>query len=35
MRQMAVEVQKMLEGQQTAQEAAAATQKQWEAEFAK
>ena len=35
MRQMAVEVQKMLEGQQTAQEAVAATQKQWEAEFAK
>jgi multiple sugar transport system substrate-binding protein len=35
MRQMDVEVQKMLEGQQTAQEAAAATQKQWEAEFAK
>ena len=35
MRQMDVEVQKMLDGQQTAQEAAAATQKQWEAEFAK
>jgi multiple sugar transport system substrate-binding protein len=35
MRQMDVEVQKMLEGQQTAQEAAAATQTQWEAEFAK
>ena len=35
MRQMDVEVQKMLEGQATAQEAAAATQKQWEAEFAK
>jgi multiple sugar transport system substrate-binding protein len=35
MRQMDVEVQKMFEGEQTAQEAAAATQKQWEAEFAK
>ena len=35
MRQMDIEVQKMLEGDQTAQEAAAATQKQWEAEFAK
>lgn len=35
MRQMDVEVQKLLEGQQTAQEAAAATQTQWEAEFAK
>lgn len=35
MRQMAVEVQKMLEGQQTAKEAVAATQKQWDAEFAK
>jgi multiple sugar transport system substrate-binding protein len=35
MRQMGVETQKLLEGQQTAQEAAAATQKQWEAEFAK
>ena len=35
MRQMDVEVQKMLEGEQTAQEAAAATQTQWEAEFAK
>ena len=35
MRQMDIEVQKMLEGEQTAQEAAAATQKQWEAEFAK
>jgi multiple sugar transport system substrate-binding protein len=35
MRQMGVEVQKLLEGQQTAQEAAAATQVQWEAEFAK
>jgi multiple sugar transport system substrate-binding protein len=35
MRQMAIEVQKLLEGQATAQEAAAATQKQWEAEFAK
>jgi multiple sugar transport system substrate-binding protein len=35
MRQMDVEVQKMFEGQETAQEAAAATQKKWEAEFAK
>ncbi|MGE3293384.1 MAG: sugar ABC transporter substrate-binding protein [Geminicoccaceae bacterium] len=35
MRQMDIEVQKLLEGQVTAQEAAAATQKQWEAEFAK
>ena len=35
MRQMDIEVQKLLEGQATAQEAAAATQKQWEAEFAK
>jgi multiple sugar transport system substrate-binding protein len=35
MRQMDVEVQKMLEGQATPQEAAAATQTQWEAEFAK
>ena len=35
MRQMGVETQKLLEGQQTAQEAAAATQTQWEAEFAK
>ena len=35
MRQMGVEVQKTLEGQATAQEAVAATQKQWEAEFAK
>ena len=35
MRQMDIEVQKMLDGQATAQEAAAATQKQWEAEFAK
>jgi multiple sugar transport system substrate-binding protein len=35
MRQMGVETQKLLEGQQTAQEAAAATQSQWEAEFAK
>jgi multiple sugar transport system substrate-binding protein len=35
MREMDVEVQKLLEGQTTAQEAAAATQKQWEAEFAK
>ena len=35
MREMDIEVQKLLEGQTTAQEAAAATQKQWEAEFAK
>jgi multiple sugar transport system substrate-binding protein len=35
MRQMGVETQKLLEGQQTAQDAAAATQTQWEAEFAK
>ena len=35
MREMDIEVQKLLEGQETAQEAAAATQKQWEAEFAK
>jgi multiple sugar transport system substrate-binding protein len=35
MRQMGIEVQKLLEGQATAQEAAAAAQKQWEAEFAK
>jgi multiple sugar transport system substrate-binding protein len=35
MRQMDIEVQKMFDGQQTAQEAAAATQKQWEAEFVK
>ena len=35
MREMDIEVQKMLEGDETAQEAAAATQKQWEAEFAK
>lgn len=35
MRQMDIEVQKLLEGQATAQDAAAATQKQWEAEFAK
>ena len=35
MREMDVEVQKLLEGQTTAQEAAAATQKQWEVEFAK
>lgn len=34
MRQMAIEVQRMLEGEQTAQEAAAATQEQWESEFA-
>jgi len=35
MRQMDIEVQKLLEGQATAREAATATQKQWEAEFAK
>jgi multiple sugar transport system substrate-binding protein len=35
MREMDVEVQKMLDGQETAQQAAAATQKQWLAEFAK
>lgn len=35
MRQMDVEVQKLLEGQETAADAAAATQKQWDAEFAK
>jgi multiple sugar transport system substrate-binding protein len=35
MRQMDVEVQKFLEGDETSAEAAAATQKQWEAEFAK
>jgi multiple sugar transport system substrate-binding protein len=35
MRLMDVEVQKMFEGQQTAQQAAAATQKQWLAAFAK
>ena len=35
MRDMDVEVQKMFDGQQTAEEAAAATQKQWLAEFAK
>jgi len=35
MREMDVEVQKMLDGQQTAQQAAAATQKQWLAELAK
>src|SRR5262245_48789274 len=35
MRQMDIEVQKLLEGQETAQEAAAATKKQWDAEFAK
>jgi len=35
MRQMDIEVQKLLEGQATAQAAAIATQKQWEAEFAK
>ncbi len=35
MRQADVEVQKLLEGQETAAEAPAATQKQWEAEFAK
>jgi multiple sugar transport system substrate-binding protein len=35
MRKMNVEVQKMFDGQQTAKEAAANTQKQWVAEFAK
>jgi multiple sugar transport system substrate-binding protein len=35
MRQMNVEVQKMFDGQQSAKEAAANTQKQWAAEFAK
>jgi multiple sugar transport system substrate-binding protein len=35
MRQMDVEVQKMFDGQQTAQQAAASTQKQWLADFAK
>ena len=35
MRLMDIEVQKMLEGQQTAQQAAANTQKQWLASFAK
>ena len=35
MRKMGVEVQKMFDGQQTAAEAAAATQKEWLAEFAK
>jgi multiple sugar transport system substrate-binding protein len=35
MRQMDVEVQKFLEGDETSAEAAAATQKEWEAEFAK
>jgi len=35
MRDMDVELQKMLDGQQTPQQAAAATQKQWLAEFAK
>ena len=35
MRQMDIEVQKMFDGQQTAKEAAANTQKQWLAEFAK
>jgi multiple sugar transport system substrate-binding protein len=35
MRQMNVEVQKMIEGQQTAAEAAAATEAKWLAEFAK
>ena len=35
MREMNVEVQKMFDGQQTAQEAAAATQTKWLAEFAK
>jgi multiple sugar transport system substrate-binding protein len=35
MRKMGVEVQKMFDGQQTATEVAAATQKEWLAEFAK
>jgi multiple sugar transport system substrate-binding protein len=35
MRKMGVEVQKMFDGQQTAAEAAAASQKEWLAEFAK
>ena len=35
MRELNVEVQKMFDGQQTAQEAAAAAQVQWLAEFAK
>jgi len=35
MREMDIEVQKLLDGQETAEQAAAATQKQWEAEFAK
>ena len=35
MRDMDVEVQKTFEGQETAQQAAAATQKNWEAKFAK
>ena len=35
MRQMDIEVQKMFDGQQTAQQAAANTQKQWLGEFAK
>ena len=35
MRQMDIEVQKMFDGQQTAQQAAANTQKQWLADFAK
>lgn len=35
MRQMGIEVQKLLEGQVTAQDVVAVTQKQWEAEFSK
>ena len=35
MRDMTIEVQKMIDGKQTAQDAAAATQKQWLAAFAK
>jgi multiple sugar transport system substrate-binding protein len=35
MREMVIEVQKMFDGQETAQQAAAATQKAWLAEFAK
>jgi multiple sugar transport system substrate-binding protein len=35
MRHMDIEVQKMFDGQQTAQQAAANTQKQWLADFAK
>ena len=35
MRELNVEVQKMFDGQQTAQQAAAAAQTKWQAEFAK